>query len=170
MSDIDDDGLTTDSGEEALLGALRRLRADRMPEHDLWPAIAASIAGDARPTRTPWPGRRSRRVVPWAIAASCLLALGAAWQWQPSRPADARAQLITHEAQAMTREYQGALQVIARSAPASVEGDPALHELDDSAAQIRRALQQDPDARFLLDRLRRTYAMRLELTQRAALT
>ena len=70
----------------------------------------------------------------------------------------------------MTREYRGALQVIAASAPSSVEADPALRELDRSAAQIRSALAKDPDARFLLDRLRHTYAMRLALTQRAALT
>jgi len=43
-------------------------------------------------------------------------------------------------------------------------------DLDRSAAQIRSALAKDPDARFLLDRLRHTYAMRLALTQRAALT
>lgn len=70
----------------------------------------------------------------------------------------------------MTREYRGALKVIAASAPSSVDSDPALRELDRSAAQIRSALDKDPDARFLLDRLRRTYAMRLALTQRAALT
>ncbi|HET6434301.1 MAG TPA: hypothetical protein VFG18_01105 [Xanthomonadaceae bacterium] len=35
-------------------------------------------------------------------------------------------------------------------------------------AQIRTALEHDPDARFLLDQLRRTYAQRLALTQRAA--
>jgi hypothetical protein len=43
---------------------------------------------------------------------------------------------------------------------------PALKVLDRSAAQIRTALTRDPDARFLLERLQRTYDRRLELTQR----
>ena len=47
---------------------------------------------------------------------------------------------------------------------------PALHTLDESAAQIRRAIATEPNAHFLLDQLRRTYARRLELTQRAAMT
>jgi hypothetical protein len=45
-----------------------------------------------------------------------------------------------------------------------------LRELDHSARQIRTALERDPDARFLLDRLRKTYTLRLELTQRADLS
>jgi hypothetical protein len=104
------------------------------------------------------------------MAASVLLALGVAWHVQRPQPRSVEARLITHEAHAMTREYQGALKVIASSAPASVQSDPALRELDRSAALIRSALARDPDARFLLDRLRRTYALRLALTQRAALT
>jgi hypothetical protein len=53
--------------------------------------------------------------------------------------------------------------------PASKRTRPCA-KLDRSAAQIRGALAKDPDARFLLERLRHTYAMRLALTQRAALT
>ena len=45
---------------------------------------------------------------------------------------------------------------------------PALHELDESAAQIRAALAQDPRAPHLLGQLKRTYALRLELTRQAA--
>jgi hypothetical protein len=46
---------------------------------------------------------------------------------------------------------------------------PALHELDRSVAQIRRAIAADPGSVFLLEQLRRTYELRLNLTQRAAL-
>ena len=169
MNDIDDD-LHADPGDDALRARLRALRIDRAPGHDLWPAIAASIVQDPRAQSRIDRRRRVRRAVPWAITASCVLAVALAWHGQPSPSHDPQARLIAHEARAMTREYQGALKVIASSAPGSVDADPALRELDRSAAQIRSALQQDPGARFLLDRLRRTYAMRLELTQRAALT
>lgn len=162
---IDNDGI--DEGDEALQQALRGLRRDRLPDRDLWPQIHARIAAPA-------PAVASRRAVrhfaPWAMAASVVLGVAVAWQLQPPPASSGQAVLISHEAQAMTREYRGALRVIAASAPSGVESDPALRELDRSAEQIRSALAKDPDARFLLDRLRHTYAMRLALTQRAALT
>ena len=165
-NDIDNDEL----GDASVRMALRQLRSDRMPTHDLWPRIAADIA--AMPTREHMAVRRvgGSRFVPWAIAASLLLAVALAWQLRPMQPRDGQARLITHEAQAMTREYQGALKVISSSVPASATSTPALRELDASAAQIRGALARDPDARFLLDRLRHTYSLRLALTQRAALS
>jgi hypothetical protein len=103
-----------------------------------------------------------------------------AWQLQPpSSPvatqdstSQASARLIDREAEAMTREYRAALHELQASAPASATPrpeQPALRELDRSARQIRTALARDPEARFLLERLRRTYSLRLELTQRAAL-
>jgi hypothetical protein len=162
---IDNDG--TEQGDAGLQRALRELRRDRLPERDLWPQIHARIAAPASAIA---PRRRGRRFAPWAMAASIVLGLAVAWRLQPPPAPSPQAGLISHEAQAMTREYRGALKVIAASAPPSVEADPALRDLDRSAAQIRSALAKDPDARFLLDRLRHTYAMRLALTQRAALT
>ena len=167
MTDIDDDI------DDGLRAALRRLRRDDPPQRDLWPRIEQRIAMSSRAMTqrdTAKPRRVQARLMPWAMAASVLLALGVAWHVQRPQPRSVEARLITHEAHAMTREYQGALKVIASSAPASVQSDPALRELDRSAALIRSALARDPDARFLLDRLRRTYALRLALTQRAALT
>ena len=160
---------TDDNGDAALRMALRQLRRDRMPERDLWPRIAADIAAPAGGRSDVRRAGRSR-FVPWAIAASLLLAVSLAWQLRPLRPHDGEARLLTHEARAMTREYQGALKVIASSTPAGAASTPALRELDASAAQIRGALARDPDARFLLDRLRHTYALRLALTRRAALS
>ena len=164
--DLDNDEL----GDAPLRMALRQLRSDRVPTHDLWPRIAADIA--AAPTRVPTAARPvgGSRLVPWAIAASLLLAGALAWQLRPLQPHDGEAVLITPEARAMTREYQGALKVISSSVPAGAVSTPALRELDASAAQIRGALARDPDARFLLDRLRHTYSLRLALTQRAALS
>ena len=156
---------TGDTGDAALRMALRQLRRDHVPGRDLWPGIAAEIS--ARPARR---SAAASRFVPWAIAASLLLAVALAWQLRPLQPRDGQARLITHEAQAMTREYQGALKVIATGAPTDAASTPALRELDASAAQIRGALARDPDARFLLDRLRHTYSLRLALTQRAALS
>ena len=155
--------------------ALRDLRRDIAPGRDLRPPVAARSATgapveDAR--RTTW--RSPRRLAPLALAASLLLAVGVAWQfWPPPRQSvmQPTAQLIRIEAHAMTREYNAALREVEASAPrAATTSEPAVRELERCAAQLRTALARDPDARFLLGRLRHTYSLRLALTQRAAMS
>jgi negative regulator of sigma E activity len=119
-----------------------------------------------RPARSRW----RAAVGQWAIAASVVLAVLLAWQHRAASPHAERGKLIAREAQGMTREYRGALQVITTSAKGAVDDTQALRELDRSAAQIQAALERDPDARFLLERLQHTYALRLALTQRAAMS
>lgn len=156
---------------------LRGLRRELAPQRDLWPGIASRLATAPAASRRKPP----HRFAPLALAASLLLALGVAWQLQPpaspvakqDSTSQASAGLIDREAEAMTREYRAALRELQASTPPSGTPQPvqpALRELDRSARQIRTALARDPDARFLLERLRRTYSLRLELTQRAALT
>jgi hypothetical protein len=160
--------------DDRLRWQLRGLRRDIPPTRDLWPDIAARIAAGASDAGHAHPVRRAR-LVPWALAASLLVATGLIWQMQRLQPRtaqlpDGQNTLIAHEEQAMTREYRGALHELTASVPTAGGADPTLHELDRSAAQIRSALARDPDARFLLDRLRHTYSLRLALTQRAVLT
>ncbi|MFS8063113.1 MAG: hypothetical protein ACMG5Z_00850 [Luteimonas sp.] len=153
--------------------ALRDLRRDIAPGRDLWPRIAARMATNTSTVDAGHTTRsRPRRFAPLALVASLLLAVGVAWHWQPPRsPSQPMAKLMQAEAHAMTREYNAALREVEASAPQSaVTQQPALRELDRSAAQIRTALARDPDARFLLERLRHTYSLRLALTQRAALS
>lgn len=170
-----EDGSTHDDGafDDRTRWALRTLQRDIAPERDLWPQIAARIATGTPVTdagHSTW--RNPGRLAPLALAASLLLAVGVAWQFWPPQPApQPTAQLIQTEAHAMTREYDAALRELEASAPeAASSQQPALRELDRSAAQIRTALARDPDARFLLERLRHTYSLRLALTQRAALS
>lgn len=155
--------------DQRLRLALRGLRRDVPPERDLWPDIAARIARAPRERHAPRPLRWMPAL---AVAASLALAIGIAWQQRPvPPPARAGAAPLQVEAHAMTRQYQAALLELERSAPQATASPlaPTLRELDRSAAQIRTALDRDPDARFLLDQLRRTYAQRLALTQRAVL-
>ena len=75
---------------------------------------------------------------------------------------------MRREADAITIEYQRAsAPLLSDALPESIRG--AVFELDDSAARIRAALQTQPDAIYLLDRLRRTQERRLHLLQRVAL-
>lgn len=160
-----------DNLPDGLRWSLRGLRQDTQPQHDLWPAIAQRIATTPQVAAAP-PTPLWRRYAPLAMAASLALAIGLAWQLRPADNAagsDPGARLISAEADAMTREYQAALREFERTTPATTD-TTVLHELDRSAAQIRTAMARDPDARFLLDRLQHTYARRLALTQRLALT
>lgn len=150
--------------DERLRWRLRALRTDAPPSRDLWPAIAARL-------ETPRAQVSRHRPLAWlAAAASLLLAFGFGWQLRPlaQAPAPAAASLVQQEAEAMTRDYDAAMRRMQASAPAS-NNDPVLHELDRSAGLIRSALQRDPDAGFLLQRLRHTYEKRLALTQRTLL-
>jgi hypothetical protein len=150
----------------ALRDGLRGLRIDTPPARDLWPDIASRIDTTPRARTT----RRSGLLAPWSLAASVLLAAWLLWQHGAMAPRGPDDRLIQREAQAMTLEYQGALRVITASVPGQQFESADVRELDRSAAQIRNALQRDPNARFLLDRLQHTYALRLALTQRAAMS
>lgn len=155
------------SNDDILRWKLRALRQDMTPSHDLWPGIAARVAagraGEA-------PGVRQRkRWVPLAMAASMLLAGGLAWQVQAPAPvASANSPEVQREAEALVRQYRGALEEVARlpQAQAAESYSPGLRELDSSAELIIGALQRDPDSRLLLDQLRRTYSKRLAIAQR----
>jgi hypothetical protein len=164
--------------DAGLLMQLRGLRSELPPGNDLWPGIAARIAQapQAADAGNVVPLRRkagAARLAPFALAASLVLALGVAWQLRPdfAMPgADPQTGMIERQAQAMTREYAGALRELQAAGSPPPRAGAALQALDHSAAQIRTALARDPDARFLLDQLRRTYEKRLELTQRATLS
>lgn len=151
---------------------LRGLRREHEPTRDLWPQIAARIA---KPAAASPRHRGASRFAPWALAASVVLSLGLVWKMQlpPTVPGPAIAATATpsmhREAEAMTREYQAALRELQASDPSLLAAhpvQPGLQALDLGAKQIRTAIAQDPDARFLLDRLHRTYSQRLELTRR----
>jgi hypothetical protein len=160
---------------------LRNLPHEREPGRELWSGIEARIA-------TTSPARRTRAARRWfglALAAAASLTLAIATLLRPEllplpggngassgvagvsndRPAPSA---LRFEADAMTIEYRTALDGFT-AAPLSPALQAAATELDASAAQLREALRAQPDATYLLDRLRHTYDQRLKLTQRAVL-
>jgi len=168
---------TEHPSDHALAQRLQQLPAQRTPPAAVWEAIAAGI-GTSQPADapsstvpTPLPVRqrpRWRTPVAWAMAASVAVLAVAMWPRpaQPPGPAPT-ASVLVRQADAMAGEYRQAIAALpAGQVPAEIR--PALHELDTSAAAIRVALGRQPDATFLLDQLRRTYAKRLELTRMAA--
>ena len=169
----------------ALRMRLRTLRAPRDPGHDLWPGIAAKLAAQPR-AQAPAAASSARwRRLPQVLsmAAVLALALGLGWQLRPDRPPTPAAAVspapasgtigpatgapLVVVAEAITREYQGALRQLPAPRPAT-PGYSSLLELDASAAAVREALAQDPDAIFLLQRLQHIHARRLALTRQLA--
>ena len=100
-----------------------------------------------------------------------LLVAGMVWQMMPpATPSGPQPNpLVLQQAVAMTFEYENALARM-QEADTHPEMRTAIGELDRSATQILTAIDRDPHAVFLLEQLRRTYARRLQLTQRAAIT
>ncbi|RDZ29456.1 hypothetical protein [Lysobacter silvisoli] len=165
------DGAPGSELPDALRWQLRALRRDEPPQNDLWPGIAARLAQPAAaPVRAP----RPRWLAPFAVAATLAIAVGVTGLWRPAAndaPVPAES-LVQREAAGMTLQYQAAMREMQGAAPAQSTAalQPTFDELDRNAALILDALSHDPDSRLLLQQLRRTYARRLALTQRAAYT
>jgi hypothetical protein len=154
---------------------MRKLGGPVEPARDLWPAIAARLEGAA--TRT---GRARRRRVAWiAIAASLLVAFGAGlgvhrWQRSPaSSSPDATVAAVSSPTTPAAAARTPRADTEAPRTPLdwAVPDDPALaataQHLDDASAQLQDALEQRPDAVFLVGILNRTNAMRLRLMRRS---
>lgn len=173
-----------EKGDAALRMALRGLRHDIEPGYDLWPGIAARLQPLPQQCAQSAPMSRPVWLWPVALAASLLLAVGVAWQIKPLSatmdvvqefaqvsPATTtnvanRETLVQQEAESMTVHYESALRELERL-PIPAGWQPGLDALDDSAIEIRTAMQHDPTSRLLLERLRATYTRRLVLARRA---
>ena len=148
------------------------------PARDLWPAIAARLATTTASHRR---SRRSR--IGWlAIAATLVVAGGAgltAYRWQRAARVPAPVAVTTSDVQPVAAQPIAAQPVASVGAPApeltaldwAVPDDPALaasaQNLDNASAQLQDALEQRPDAVFLVGLLNRTNSMRLRLLRKS---
>lgn len=149
--------------EFELRRSLSGLPAEREPSRDLWPGIAARIGAAPRVRR------RWQRWLPALAATLAAVALLSPWLRPDlaSQPGPSFQQtLVQSEAESLAAEFQGALRALG-----PVEFPPQLHptvsSLDRDLAALHQALRSEPEATFLLEHLRRTYAQRLRLSQRA---
>ncbi|MFC4727275.1 hypothetical protein [Coralloluteibacterium thermophilus] len=147
---------------------LRGLPREMAPPERAWEAIASRLGEVPRdsPATDAVPVRRARRL-PMALAAAASVVLAVAFvALRPAPPAEPP--LLVQQAELIDGEYREALAALpAAEVPAELQ--PALAELDASAAAILAAIRSEPSADFLLGHLQRTYARRLELTFQAAL-
>lgn len=130
---------------------LRGMNAPRAPGVDLWPAIEQRIAA---PSSLPASRRPPRRWLPFALAAALPLGLLGAGL------------LTSHLHSAATSKPVALEQDAPRDRPRALD-DPRLAGaaivLDAAQIELRQAIQQNPDAGFLVELLNRTEARRNRL-------
>lgn len=143
------------------------------PDRDLFPGIAARL--EARSVAK----SHRRGLFPFAAAAGfTAVAIAAGWlavqQWPNGEVALAvrESPAVLREARALRTEYDAALVAGTANQWAQLreQADPrfvaAWTELEAAEAEITTALEQAPDARFLLNRLQQVQEQRLHLTQK----
>jgi len=141
------------NNEFAWRSEMRKLGGNVEPSHDLWPNIAAQIA-----TRTT--ARQNRWQIAFAVAATLVIAFGAGlvarrgnWQTQSTDARVAAAPTAMDWAQ-----------------PRDAKLAVAARDLDDASAQLQQALEQHPDAVFLVGLLNRANGQRMRLLRQTSQT
>jgi len=146
---------------------MRKLGGPVEPARELWPDIAARIAG------APAQSASRRRIAPWlALAATLAVAVGAGvivYRGPGHATPDASTQASTQRPVAPPATPAEEPQRTALDW--AVPSDPALlasaQNLDNASAQLQGALEQRPDAVFLVGLLNRTNAQRLRLMRKS---
>jgi hypothetical protein len=141
---------------------MRKLDGSVTPTSDLWPGIAARLAVRANPQTV----TRSRRVgFAFAIAASLIVAIGAGVIGQrvirTPDPAPTIAAMTNIEAEAKPRT------ALDWSQPSNPKLASVAQDLDLASAKLQDALEQRPDAVFLVGLLNRTNSQRVRLMRQA---
>jgi hypothetical protein len=132
---------------------MRKLGNPVEPARDLWPAVAAQIAAQ-RPRRA----RFSR--IGMAIAASLLIAFAASLVAQRTQQ---------HRSAVAEGSYEDAIPrpALDWAQPNNPALAAAAQDLDGASTQLQQALEQNPDAVFLVGMLNRTNGQRMRLLQQS---
>jgi len=145
---------------------LRAMNAPRVPQRDLWPLIAARI--EAGETATPRASHR--RWLPLAAAASTVLAIAGSLLFfalhdRAGAPAES-------DDYAMATQFQRITPQEARDQALRSGQDPRIAGanivIDAAHSELQQALEQHPDAVFLVSLLNRTNAQRMKIEQLGA--
>ncbi len=143
---------------------LRSLVNPREPARDLWPQIAARIANETVTLRSPhrkWQG--------WAIAAGVVLGLTVLIASQMRLQSNDFANTAAHR-QAQSPSDATAARYLPRTAldwndPRDPQLAAAASEIDSATFKLQEALEQRPDAVFLVSLLNRSYGRRMRLAR-----
>ncbi|MGH8090550.1 MAG: hypothetical protein ACREO6_03745 [Rudaea sp.] len=137
---------------------MRKLAGDAQPQRDLWPQIAARIA--VRPATPRWR-------MGLGLAATLALAFGVAtlaWRTQSTNTIPIAATAPAHDATGPAADNAP----LAWAVPANPALAAASRDLDNASVQLQQALEQHPQAVFLVGLLNRTNAQRMRLLRQSS--
>lgn len=137
---------------------LRKFGGDVAPTSDLWPQIAARIA--VRPATQRWR-------MGLGMAATMIVACGVAtiaWRTQSRVAEPIAAATPSHAAAGIAADSAP----LAWAMPANPVLATAARDLDAANVQLQRAIEQNPQAVFLVGLLNRTNDQRMRLLRQAA--
>jgi hypothetical protein len=145
---------------------LRAMNAPRMPQRDLWPLIAARIDSGASAT----PRATRRHWLPLAAAAGTVLAIAGSLLVFTLR--DRTGAPVESDDYAMATQFQRITPQEARDQALRSGQDPRIAGanivIDAAHTELQQALEQHPDAVFLVSLLNRTNAQRMKIEQLGA--
>ncbi|HEY6984837.1 MAG TPA: hypothetical protein VH375_02055 [Rhodanobacteraceae bacterium] len=145
---------------------LRAMNAPRQPGRDLWPSIASRIGTAPQTAAT---GATRRRWIPLAAAAAAVFAIAGGILTLALRE---RAPASSDFDYAMTTRVERITPQEAREQALRTGQDPRVAGanivLDAAHSELQQALEQHPDAVFLVSLLNRTNAQRMKLEQLGA--
>ena len=137
---------------------MRKLGGSIEPETDLWPGIAARLS-----VHKPVAVRRSRTRFAVAIAASLMVAVGAGLIGQRVLQTPAKLPIVEVSNNVDDRQHTA----LEWSQPSNPILASAAQDLDSASAKLQDALEQRPDAVFLVGLLNRTNSQRVRLMRQA---
>ncbi|MES1195763.1 MAG: hypothetical protein ABUL58_02345 [Steroidobacter sp.] len=136
------------------LQQLSQLQKDRAPERDLWPGIEMAVMA------------KKHRQTPWmAIAASVIACvLGGGILLEKYHDADGQGMKIAEQLDVQHRQDIAALKIAFRNVkPLTTNLDQQLHDMDQAADTIKKALRNDPENVTLLKMLSDVYQKEVDL-------
>ena len=140
---------------------LRELRTSVQPQSNLWPLIARQITAPAQ-AATLSVRRRSR--LPWALAASLVMASSAGVLFLALQE-----RVASTDITADLGKRPDVSEQIQRARELAASGDPRLASaeivLDNASSELDLALQQQPDAVFLVGLINRTHAQQRKVAR-----
>jgi hypothetical protein len=158
--------------EQRLQKQINALPKEQMPERDLWAGIEIALEKAATPSYVPsnindTASTRGTRV-PWlAIAASVVIVGLLGWfggQTQFNRTSHSQLAMQISE---QHQQYKDALLVnLAGQSTATDNWQEQLADLDEAAAAVKKALQQEPNNNALLKMLQSIHRQQIDLIER----
>ena len=145
--------------DDHLMQRLKALPKEQMPSRDLWPGIASALYAQQQPSKKSY-------VSMLASAASLVLVAMLAWfSFESGKSLQGQA-LVASLSQQHQMQRESLLVHYKDQAALTENLHQQLEELDEAAAAIKKALEQEPNSPALLKMLKHVYEQQLKLIER----